>query len=253
MQQLRAAAERRGDRHGVVEPSEGLRVVLRRGVGEMRPESDDVDPTLALGGEGDRDEIGPILRAGTVAVQPGIDLEVQTGPPLGTGHGGDRLDLPACRHPEVDTGGDRGRVVGVRPEQPGEEGHRDAGIAQGQSRGHLEHRERIRSGVERGPGQRHEPVPVGVGLDGEHRARGCDQLSERRDVVTEGGEIDLEARLAHAMTLSTRQPRLAVSVSAGRSACSAHSTAVGCPCAASPKITASSPTDGRWSPQSTTS
>ncbi len=65
-----------GDRDGGAELGESGGIVLGGGVGEVRPQSGDPHVPGLLGLERGRDERGPVLGARAVAVQPGVDLEM---------------------------------------------------------------------------------------------------------------------------------------------------------------------------------
>src|SRR5690606_10422703 len=181
--------------------------------------------------------------------QARVDLEVHRGDAV-VGGRRDPAELLAGRGPDVAPLRDRRAEVGVRAVQPGEDRHADAGVAKRERGGYLECGERVGSGLEGRAGDGQHLVPIRLGLEGEHRARGSGDRGERGEVVAECRQM--YAEFAHRASLRMRWPSPAVTASGVRSVQAAHSRAVGAPSAGSPKTTTSAPACTSASPRSIT-
>ncbi len=168
------------------------RVLGRIGVGEVLPDADDLDRSLDLERAHVPHELVPPGAERPATTEPGVDLEVH---PRGAAErarrGGDLVEHPRRRGRQVDVAGHRPADVAARHREPREQGRRHARVAQGEGLAELGHPEPGRSGRERRPGDRHQPVAVGVGLDDRHELGAPGPLAQHAHVVGDGGVVDL--------------------------------------------------------------
>ncbi len=109
-------------------------------------------------------------------------MEAALGDERATGRG-DGLELRDRRETQVDAGLDRGREVGVRIVQPGEDGGRDPGIPEFQSLCQIGDPEPVGAAPESCARAFDGPVPVRVCLHHRHDMLGADHLAKVSDIA----------------------------------------------------------------------
>ena len=194
MPHLRLDADRVDDLQGVHERlllgvvGGVVRLVAAR---EVRPDAGHPQGTDLLGVGRRLHERGPLVRGGTATAEPGVDLELDTGPHAQRAGGrGDGVDLGHRVGGHVDVGLDRPRVVLAGDREPRQDA---AGVAGRPQRERLlcdRGAQPVRTtGPSRASGLG-DPVAVGVGLHDRHHQGVPDALLERRHVGADRVEVD---------------------------------------------------------------